>query len=434
MSTKNVIPDLLDKKKTIGVIGLGYVGLPLALAFGKKFKVVGFDISSPKVQSFKSAHDPSGEMTAEDFEGNDIFFTDDINDLSSCHIYIVTVPTPVDERKVPDLSFVLKASAIIGKVIEKGDFVIYESTVYPGCTEEDCIPVIEEVSGLIGGRDFSFGYSPERINPGDKQHSMTAITKVVSGCDEDTLKIISELYASIVKGGVYKAQSIKIAEAAKLVENIQRDLNISLVNELSIIFDKMNIPTKDVLDAAASKWNFAKYTPGLVGGHCIAVDPYYLTYKSKLLGYDPQVILSGRRVNNDMPSYIAKKTIQLLLKNGFELSKSNVLVLGLTFKENVRDIRNSKVIELIKELKEYTINVDVYDPLLNLEENEYLKDLSQLRANYEGIIIAVPHEKVLSIFNNTNIKQILEKKGVIIDIKSKYKSIEFASDFTYWSL
>ncbi len=339
--------DLLEKKKTLAVIGLGYVGLPIALAFAKKIKVIGFDINDERVDMMRRGIDPSNELDAKEFENCDIEFTSSLDVLRKANFYIVAVPTPVDEHNVPDLVPVQRASETIGKVLKKGDYVVFESTVYPGCTEEDCVPIMENLSGLKMVTDYKIGYSPERINPGDKEHTITTIVKVVSGCCPESLETIAKVYELVVKAGVHRASSIKVAEAAKIIENTQRDLNIALMNELSIIFDRMGINTYEVLEAAGTKWNFLKFQPGLVGGHCIGVDPYYLTYKSQKLGYDSQVILAGRAINDGMAGYVAKRILQHIIKNNGNIKEAKVLVMGATFKENVSDIRNSKVAEVV---------------------------------------------------------------------------------------
>ena len=341
------IQDLQNKTKAISVTGLGYVGLPLALEFAKKYKVIGFDISAERIALMKQGIDPSKELEASAFEGCDIHFTDNADDLSEAHFHIIGVPTDIDEHKVPNLKPLLGASTSIGRALKKGDIVVYESTVYPGCTEDDCLPVLERESGLKAGVDFHYGYSPERINPGDKERTLTKILKIVSGCDEATLDTVAKVYESIITAGVYRATSVKVAEAAKVIENTQRDINISLMNELAIIFDKIGIDTNEVIEAAGSKWNFHKYKPGLVGGHCIGVDPFYLMHKAKQLGHDPQVIAAGRRVNDYIPHFIAKKVVTTLLDHGKNPSECKVLVMGITFKEDVSDIRNSKVADLI---------------------------------------------------------------------------------------
>lgn len=426
--------DLIEGKTKLAVIGLGYVGLPIALEFAKRIPVIGFDINEERIRMMKKGIDPSNELVREDFEGANILFTSSLKDLKKAKFYIVAVPTPVDVHKVPDLKPVLSASRSIGQVLKKGDYVVYESTVYPGCTEEDCLPILEELSGLKAGRDFKLGYSPERINPGDREHTLPKIKKVVAGCDKESAEVIAKVYEIVVKAGVYKAQSIKVAEAAKIIENTQRDLNIALMNELSKIFDKMNINTWDVLDAAATKWNFLKFSPGLVGGHCIGVDPYYLTYKAIGLGYKPEVILSGRRINDSMGEYVAKNVVQRLIKKGKIIGKSKVLVMGATFKENVSDIRNSKVADVIEELKSYSINVDVTDPYADSNElkHEYGFELvKKTGRGYDAVIVAVSHREYLNL-DEKYFRGILSKDGIVIDLKGMYrgkiKSLE------HWSL
>ena len=427
--------ELVDKKKKLAVIGLGYVGLPIALEFAKHISVVGFDISQSRIDMMKNNIDPSNEIDASAFENRDISFTADISDLNEASFYIIAVPTPVDGHKVPDLTPVLSASKTVGSVLSKGDYVVFESTVYPGCTEEDCLPVLEKVSGLRSGIDFKIGYSPERINPGDKQHTLASIVKVASGCDAESSEEIAKTYELVIEAGVHRASSIKVAEAAKIIENTQRDVNIALMNELSIIFDKIGINTYEVLDAAGTKWNFLKFYPGLVGGHCIGVDPYYLTYKANELGYNSQIILSGRKINDNMGAYVAKKTVQMIIQSGKSASKSNVLIMGATFKENVSDIRNSKVVDIVDELKEFMVNVDVVDPYASSDEleKEYnIKLLSRLNGNkYDAVIVAVNHseyeQKDQSFF-----KDILTENGLVVDIKGIYRGL--INDLNYWSL
>ncbi|MEZ5009183.1 MAG: nucleotide sugar dehydrogenase [Chitinophagales bacterium] len=434
MSNSIEFTEYIEKKKQIGVVGLGYVGLPIALELAKKFKVVGFDISAKRVAMMKEGIDPSKELAKEAFNGADILFTDNIEDLKQANFYIVAVPTPVDEHKVPDLTPVLKASETMGKVINKGDYVVFESTVYPGCTEDDCVPVIEEISGLKSVEDFKIGYSPERINPGDTQHTLTKVIKIVSGCDEESLNLISEIYGSIIEPGVFKAKSIKVAEAAKVIENTQRDLNIALMNELSQIFDKVGINTYDVLEAAGTKWNFLKFYPGLVGGHCIGVDPYYLTYKALELGYDPQIILSGRRINDGMTAYIAKKIVQFLLTHNKNIKDCKALIMGATFKEDVSDIRNSKVFDLYKELKDYSLSVDIVDPHAEKEEvqHEYGVELSEtIDKKYDVIIVAVNHAEYRTL-NESYFTNIAQNDCVLIDVKNIYRGE--INKLTYWSL
>lgn len=426
--------DLVNKQEKLAVIGLGYVGLPIALEFAKKIKVIGFDINSKRVQMMKNHIDPSNELEKEAFKGCDIEFTDSIEKLKEAKFFIVAVPTPVDKHNVPDLTPVLKASETIGKVIKKGDYIVFESTVYPGCTEEDCLPVIEKTSGLKCFQDFKLGYSPERINPGDKTHTLTNVVKVVSGCDQESLEEIAKTYELVIAAGVHRASSIKVAEAAKIIENTQRDLNIALMNELSIIFNRLKINTYEVLEAAGTKWNFLKFYPGLVGGHCIGVDPYYLTYKSEILGYKSKVILSGRIINDEMASYVAKQTVQSIIKTGTEISGSKVLVMGVTFKENVSDIRNSKVVDLINELKAYSLHVDVVDPHADNEElqHEYGFTLcKEIGNNYSAVIVAVNHTPYSEMDENY-FKSVLKEKGVLVDLKGIYRNkIE---DITYWTL
>ena len=400
--------NLYDKR--IAVIGLGYVGLPLAIEFGKKYKVLGFDINQSRIEELNLLTDRTNEADlvgmknamelAKSNLGFGLNFSANVEDLTNYNVFIVTVPTPIDQFKAPDLTPLLKASEMLGKVIKKEDIVIYESTVYPGCTEEDCVPVLEKHSGLKFNEDFYCGYSPERINPGDKVNTLTKIKKVTSGSTPEIAEVVDQLYKSIITAGTHKATSLKVAEASKAIENAQRDVNISFVNELALIFDRMGIDTNDVLDAAGTKWNFLKYKPGLVGGHCIGVDPYYLAHKAESLGYHPQVILSGRRVNDNMGMFVANKLVKLLIAKHHVISKSNVLVLGITFKEDCPDIRNSKVIDIVKELQQYSINVDVFDPHANEHEvvEEYgITLIDKINKTYEGIILAVSHKEFLEL-------------------------------------
>ena len=429
--------DKLNKgENKIAVIGLGYVGLPIALEFGRKFKTIGFDINQQRVDMMKNNQDPSQELEAKDFEGSDIQFTADLEDLKSANFFVVAVPTPVDKHKVPNLKPLISASETVGKVIKKGDYVVFESTVYPGCTEEDCIPVIESISGLKAGVDFKFGYSPERINPGDKERTVTTILKIVSGNDEEALEVIADVYGAIITAGVFKAATVKVAEAAKVIENTQRDLNISFVNELAIIFDKMNISTKDVLEAAGTKWNFLKFSPGLVGGHCIGVDPYYLLHKSKQMGIDPQVILSGRRINDGMPAFIAKRLIQMLIQKGKSPQNAKVLVKGMTFKENVSDIRNSKVVELIQELMEYSVNVHIIDQHASPNEvaHEYkLTLIDKESTDYDAVVLAVSHDEYKN-YTEEDFLAIMGENPIFMDLKSLYTELASSDKLTYWSL
>ena len=426
--------DLLDKKKSLAVIGLGYVGLPIALEFAKKIKVIGFDINAERVEMMRKGIDPSQELESSAFENCDISFTNDLSVLKSANFFIVAVPTPVDDHNVPDLIPVQRASETIGKVIKQGDYVVFESTVYPGCTEEDCVPIIEKISGLKMITDYKIGYSPERINPGDKLHTISTIIKVVSGCCEESLETIAKVYELVVKAGVHKASSIKVAEAAKIIENTQRDLNIALMNELSIIFDKMNINTYEVLEAAGTKWNFLKFQPGLVGGHCIGVDPYYLTHKSKKLGYDSQVILAGRVINDGMAGYVAKKVLQYIIHNNGDVKKSKVLVMGATFKENVSDIRNSKVADVVKELKSFSLNVHVSDPNADSKElmHEYGFELTtQIADDYDAVIVTVPHDEYKNL-DDAYFVSITKEKAIIADLKGTYR--RKIKSRIYWSL
>lgn len=426
--------ELVDKKKKLAVIGLGYVGLPIALEFARKIKVIGFDINDQRVEMMRNKIDPSQELESSDFDGCDIEFTSDLDVLRQANFFIVAVPTPVDEHNVPDLRPVQRASETIGKVIKKGDYVVYESTVYPGCTEEDCVPIIEKLSGLKMAGDYKIGYSPERINPGDKEHTITTITKVVSGCDAESLDVIARVYELVVKAGVHRASSIKVAEAAKIIENTQRDLNIALMNELSIIFDKMNINTYEVLEAAGTKWNFLKFQPGLVGGHCIGVDPYYLTYKSKKLGYNSQVILAGRFINDAMAGYVARKVLKHIIQNTGNVKEAKVLVMGATFKENVSDIRNSKVADVVRELKAFSLNVDVTDPYADSEElkHEYGFELAaKTGTDYDAVIVTVPH-KEYKAFDETYFASITKNHAMVADLKGIYRGRVHARK--YWSL
>jgi UDP-N-acetyl-D-glucosamine/UDP-N-acetyl-D-galactosamine dehydrogenase len=426
--------DLLDKKQKLAVIGLGYVGLPIALEFARKIKVIGFDINAKRVEMMRNGIDPSQELEKEAFEGCDIEFTNDLEVLKQASFFIVAVPTPVDEHNVPDLIPVQRASETIGKVVKKGDYVVFESTVYPGCTEEDCLPIIEKLSGLKNVTDFKLGYSPERINPGDKEHTLAKIVKVVSGCDAESLEVIAKVYELVVTAGVHRASSIKVAEAAKIIENTQRDLNIALMNELSIIFDKMDINTYEVLEAAGTKWNFLKFQPGLVGGHCIGVDPYYLTYKSKELGYDSQVILAGRVINDGMAGYVAKKILQHIINNNGNVKNAKVLVMGATFKENVSDIRNSKVADVVKELKSFSLNVQVADPHAESDEvkHEYGFELvDSIGKDYDAVIITVPHTAYKNL-DDAYFAGITKPDAIVADLKGIYRGR--IQSRKYWSL
>lgn len=426
---------LIEGEEKLAVIGLGYVGLPIALEFARKINVIGFDINNERIELMKNNIDPSNELGSSDFEKRNIQFTSDIDVLSEAKVFIVAVPTPIDESKRPDLRPLLGASTSVGKVLKKDDYVIFESTVYPGCTEEDCIPILEKESGLKAGIDFKVGYSPERINPGDKVHTLKTVVKVVSGIDEEALEEIAKIYEEVVTKGVYRASSIKVAEAAKIIENTQRDVNISLINELSIIFDRLGINTYDVLAAAGTKWNFLKFQPGLVGGHCIGVDPYYLLHKAKQSGYHAEVITSGRAINDDMGFYIGKKTVKMMIAHGKDMNKSKVLVMGATFKENVSDIRNSKVIDVVNELKSFSVKVDLTDPNASSKEleKEYGIGLAENIGNdYDAIIVAVNHKEYLDLTEEDFKAYLKNGKGVFIDIKGTFKGK--IKDLEYWSL
>ncbi|MEP7263781.1 MAG: nucleotide sugar dehydrogenase [Bacteroidota bacterium] len=426
--------ELIKKEKKLAVIGLGYVGLPIALEFAKTVSVVGFDINKKRVEMMQNNIDPSGELDASAFEGADITFTDSIDVLRTANFFIVAVPTPIDEHKLPDLKPLLGATKTIAAALKPGDYVVYESTVYPGCTEEDCIPVLEEITGLKYIKDFKVGYSPERINPGDKTRTIASITKVVSGCDAESADEIAKTYEIVVKAGVFRASSIKVAEAAKIIENTQRDVNIALMNELSIIFNKMGINTYEVLEAAGTKWNFLKFMPGLVGGHCIGVDPYYLTYKAQELGYHSQVINSGRYVNDSMGFYVAKQTVKKLIALGKNLAQAKVLIMGATFKEDVEDIRNSKVSDVVHEFKSYGVSVDVIDPKASSEElmHEYGYELTTTPSNdYDAIVVAVNH-KEYTVLTEADFKNMCSEKAIIIDLKGILRGK--IKDLQYWSL
>jgi UDP-N-acetyl-D-glucosamine/UDP-N-acetyl-D-galactosamine dehydrogenase len=425
--------DLIERREKLAVIGLGYVGLPIALEFARRIPVIGFDINESRIELMRKGIDPSNELEREAFEGCDIQFTNCLEELKEARFFIVAVPTPVDAHNVPDLTPVKKASETIGKVIKKGDYVVFESTVYPGCTEEDCLPIIEKGSGLKAGADFKIGYSPERINPGDKKHTLPNIIKVVSGCDEESLENIAKVYEIVVKAGVHRASSIKVAEAAKIIENTQRDLNIALMNELSIIFDRMGINTYEVLEAAGTKWNFLKFFPGLVGGHCIGVDPYYLTYKASELGYNSRVILAGRYINDNMSSYVAKKVVRHIIANVPDVKAAKVLVMGATFKENVSDIRNSKVADVVRELQEFFLNVDVVDPHADSEElkHEYGFGLATaVGKDYDAVIVTVCHEPYAAL-DEAYFASITKPHAVIADLKGTYRGK--IKERNYWS-
>ena len=408
----------------IAVVGLGYVGLPVAVAFGRQHRIVGFDINPTRVAELKAGHDRTGEVADADLAAADILYTDQVADLRRSDFFIVAVPTPVDQANKPDLTPLISASRSVGQALKKGDIVVYESTVYPGATEEDCVPVLEQVSGLKHGVDFFCGYSPERINPGDREHTFTTIRKIVSGCDAATLETVAEVYASVVTAGVHRASSIKVAEAAKVIENTQRDLNIALMNELSVLFARMGIDTAEVLAAAGSKWNFLPFRPGLVGGHCIGVDPYYLTYKAEQHGYIPQVILAGRRINDNMGRYVARNTVKLMLKNGLDVPRCRIGVLGITFKENCPDIRNSKVVDLVRELQDHGTTVVVVDPWADADEVRHECGISLARledeAHFDALVVAVAHREYRALTAGQLRALIRGEKPVIADVKSLF--------------
>ncbi len=426
--------DLLSGKKKMAVIGLGYVGLPIALEFARKISVIGFDIKDDRVELMKQGIDPSNELEAKDFEGCDIKFTSTLEDLKEASYYIVAVPTPIDMHKKPDLTPLLSATKSVGKVISEGDYVVYESTVYPGCTEEDCIPILIEESGLEYIEQFKVGFSPERINPGDREHTLTRIVKVSSGCDEESAEEIAKTYELVIEAGVHRASSIKVAEAAKIIENTQRDINIAFMNELSMIFNKIGINTYEVLEAAGTKWNFLKFYPGLVGGHCIGVDPYYLTYKSMKFGHHAQIINAGRGINDSMGAYVARQITLKLSATFPNLKDCRVLVMGATFKENVSDIRNSKVSDVITELKEFGVCVDVVDPHASPEEirEEYDFELADsIQGPYHGIVVAVSHNEYASL-DESYFESIMHPGAVFADLKGIYR--DKIKNLNYWSL
>lgn len=425
---------LINKETKLSVIGLGYVGLPIALEFAKKIKVIGFDIKPERIELMKKGIDPSNELTADAFKDSDILFTSNPEDLREASFHIIAVPTPTNIYNLPDLTPVLKASETVGKILKKGDYVVYESTVYPGCTEEDCVPVLERYSKLAFCKDFKVGFSPERINPGDQNHTLTRIIKVTSGCDAEAADNIAKVYETIIKAGVYRASSIKVAESAKIIENTQRDINIAFMNELSIIFNRMGVNTFEVLEAAGTKWNFLKFFPGLVGGHCIGVDPYYLSFKAKALGYHPQMIDSGRFVNDSMGGYIGKQTVKKIIAAGKSPYHARALILGITFKEDVTDIRNSKVADVIRELVDFGVQVDVVDPGADPHQvkEEYKIDLKKKpEGKYDAIILAVSHKEYLKL-DEKWFGDFLAKDGLIVDVKGVLRGK--VKNHTYWSL
>ena len=443
--------DLINKKKKISVIGLGYVGLPIALEFAKHFSVIGFDINEARIEMMKEGIDPSKELGAKAFENVDIHFTSTLEDVQHAHFHVIAVPTDIDEHKIPNLTPLLRASETVGKIIKEGDYVVYESTVYPGCTNEDCIPALVKAAqtqrvavsstgqtvsnNLKPGIDFKYGYSPERINPGDKKHTLTKILKIVSGNDEQSANEIAKIYGHIIEAGIYVAPSIEVAEAAKVIENTQRDINIALMNELSMIFDRMDIDTKEVLKAAGTKWNFLKFYPGLVGGHCIGIDPYYLTHKAEKLGYSPQIILSGRRINDGMSAYIAKKLVQKLIQQGKSPQECKVLIMGITFKENVADIRNSKVADVATELMDYSVNVQINDPHASPNDvaHEYkLSMTDEISSSYDAVIVAVAHEEYKAL-DGKYFEEITKDNAILFDLKGIY-SESISKNIDYWRL
>jgi len=429
-----MLTSLLHKDKKLALIGLGYVGLPIALEFARRFSVIGFDINKSRVQLMQKGIDPCKELASEAFLNTDITFTCNSEDLKQASFYIVAVPTPIDEFNQPDLSPLISASTTVGKVLKKGDYVVYESTVYPGCTEEDCVPILERESGLKCGKDFKVGYSPERINPGDQVHTLTNTKKIVSGCDEESMEVIAQVYEQVITAGVHRAPSIKVAEAGKIIENTQRDVNIALMNELSIIFNRLGINTYDVIEAAGTKWNFLKFYPGLVGGHCIGVDPYYLVHKAKQVGYHAHLIDAGRFVNDTMGGYIAKQTVKRILAADKHLSQSRVLVMGFTFKENVSDVRNTKVADIIRELQSYRVNVDLVDPYADAAEvkHEYQIELKdQPNGTYDAIIIAVAHRQYREMTESDFLK-FANKTSLLFDVKGLYRKT--IHQMEYWSL
>jgi len=429
-----MVDKLKYKESKLALVGLGYVGLPIALEFAKLYSVIGFDINESRLEKLRNRIDPANEYGPDSFDNCDIEFTSSLEKLSEASFYIVAVPTPIDKHNQPDLMPLLSASKSVGLVLKKGDYVVYESTVYPGCTEEDCVPLLEQYSGLKCGIDFKVGYSPERINPGDKVHTLTNTVKIVSGCDEESLETIAAVYESIIIPGVHRAPSIKVAEAAKIIENTQRDVSIALMNELSIIFSRIGINTFDVLEAAGTKWNFQKFFPGLVGGHCIGVDPYYLVHKAKELKYHPQIINAGRYINDTMGGYIGKKIVKQIIAEGKSVLGARVLVMGLTFKENVSDIRNSKVVDIIRELEDYGCIVDVVDPFASAEEvkHEYnIELLVEPQTGYDAIVVAVSHKQYLNL-DERYFLSIVNDRAVFVDVKGIFRNK--INQLKYWSL
>lgn len=430
----SILQQLIQKQTRLSVIGLGYVGLPIALEFAKKIGVVGFDVRADRIERMKQGIDPSKELPAEAFAGCDILFTSDPGDLKQASFHIVAVPTPIDDTNMPDLTPLIRASETVGRILKQGDYVVFESTVYPGATEEECVPVLEKESGLKFPDDFKVGYSPERINPGDKANTLTQVVKVVSGCDAVSLEEIAGVYKLVIRAGVHRASSIKVAEAAKIIENTQRDVNIGLMNELSIIFNRMGINTYDVLEAAGTKWNFLKFYPGLVGGHCIGVDPYYLAYKAKKLRYHPQIINSGRFVNDSMGFYVAKQTVKKIIATGKPVQNSKVLIMGATFKEDVADIRNSRVVDVYRELLTYGVKVDITDPHADAVEMEHeygIRLTANLNPPYDAVIVAVAHKPYQEL-DEAYFQSLLSTQGILVDIKGLYRNRIQSTE--YWSL
>lgn len=429
-----MLNQLINKETRLSVIGLGYVGLPIALEFARKMPVIGFDIRPDRIDLMKQGIDPSKELDGSAFTGCEIEFTSNPDDLRRATFHVVAVPTPINKHNLPDLTPLLSATRTVGKALKKGDIVVFESTVYPGCTEEDCVPILEQESGLKFNADFKVGYSPERINPGDKEHTLTKILKIVSGSDAEALDAVAEVYGSIIKAGIFKASSIKVAEAAKIIENTQRDVNIALMNELSLIFNRMGINTYEVLEAAGTKWNFLKFFPGLVGGHCIGVDPYYLTYKANELGYHSKIITGGRFINDSMGGYVAKQVVKKLIAASHKINGSSILVMGATFKENVSDIRNSKVADIVNELKSFSVDVDVFDPHADSDEvmHEYgYPVIDKVTKKYNAVIVAVNHKEFLG-YDEAYFKSITVDKALLVDIKGILRGK--IKQMAYWSL
>lgn len=431
--------DVLNKKEKISIVGLGYVGLPLAVEFAKKAEVIGFDINNKKIESYLNGNDVTEEVGSNELKKSKVKFTSDELNLKDCKVHIICVPTPINNDKTPNLRPIISATEIIARNMKKGAIVVYESTVYPGTTEEICVPILEKISGLKYKEDFKVGYSPERINPGDKENKLTKITKIVSGCDEECLEDIAKIYEMIITAGVYRAESIRVAEAAKVIENSQRDINIAFMNEISMVFNEMNIDTKSVLEAASTKWNFLNFTPGLVGGHCIGVDPYYFIYKAQELGYHSQIILSGRKINDSIPKHIVENTVKKLINSNKLVKNSKIGIMGVTFKENCPDVRNSKVIDIINELKEYGVNVYIYDPIANKEDlldefGIHLNDINEF-VDMDAIIVSVSHDDFKSITLDDIENMHFDNKKILIDVKGMFDKKEaLKRGFTYWRL